>query len=288
MMIDASAPRITPWVGRLLAINAIVLLLQQTIFTSPELEALLQFNPGLPFLHRPWTFVSYMFMHGGLLHLLANSLGLFVFGPPVERRMGSRLFIVFYLYCGIGAAIFSLLLQSFLPQPPFIGASGAILGLAFAFAKLVPDAELMIFPFPVPIKARNFIWLLVGLDTIGALLGSDNVAHLAHLGGVAAGWLYFAVQRIARPIEMPELPSFRPRAQVAVNVDATSGRQPARTATPAPTSPTPSPSDLQAAEALEVDRVLDKIHADGISALTAEERRFLDNVAARRRDPPHS
>ena len=202
--------------------------------------------------------------------------------------MGQRLFIVFYLYCGIGAAIFSLLLQSFLPQPPFIGASGAILGLAFAFAKFVPDAELMIFPLPVPIKARNFIWLLVGLDTIGALLGSDNVAHLAHLGGVAAGWLYFAVQRIARPVEMPELPSFRPRAQVAVNVDAASGRQPARAATPAPTIPTPSPSDLQAAEAMEVDRVLDKITALGISSLSADERRFLDNVAARRRDPPHN
>ena len=285
-MIDAAAPRITHWVGRLLAINAIVLLLQQTIFTSPELAALLRFNPGMPFLHRPWTFVTYMFMHGGLLHLLANSIGLFVFGPPVERRMGSRLFIVFYLYCGIGAAIFSLLLQSFLPQPPFIGASGAILGLAFAFAKFVPDAQIMIFPFPVPIKARTFIWVLVGLDTIGALAGSDNIAHLAHLGGVAAGWLYFAVQRIARPIEMPQMPSFRPRATVAANARATAGRQQSGTA--APSAPPPSPTDLQAAEAREVDRVLDKIHLTGIISLTADERRFLDNVAARRRDPPHN
>lgn len=287
-MIDAAAPRITRWVGRLLAINAIVLLLQQTIFTSPELEALLQFDPGALFLHRPWTFVTYMFMHGGLLHLLANSVGLFVFGPPVERRMGSRLFIVFYLYCGIGAAIFSLLLQSFLPQPPFIGASGAILGLAFAFAKFVPDAQIMIFPLPVPIKARNFIWILVGLDTIGALLGSDNVAHLAHLGGVAAAWLYFAVQRIARPIEMPQMPSFRPRATVAAKVERAAGRQPARAPAPAPGAPTPSPTDLQAAEAMEVDRVLDKIHSTGISSLTADERLFLDNVAARRRGPPHN
>ena len=288
-MIDSTAPRITPWVGRLLAFNAVVLLLQQTIFTSPELAALLRFDPGTLFLHRPWTFVTYMFVHQGLFHLLANSIGLFIFGPPVERRMGPRVFMVFYLYCGIGAAIFSLLLQSFMPQPPFVGASGAILGLAFAFAKFVPDAEIMIFPLPVPIKARNFIWLLVGLDVIGALMGSDNVAHLAHIGGVAAAWLYFAVQSYARPIEMPEIPSFRPRpATVAANVKHTAGQQPARTATPAPSAPSPSPDDLQAAEAREVDRVLDKIHAEGISALSPEERRFLDNVAARRREPPQN
>jgi membrane associated rhomboid family serine protease len=288
-MNDVSAPRITPWVGRLLAINAVVLLLQQTIFTSPALTDLLEFDPGALFLHRPWTFVTYMFLHGGLFHLLANSIGLFIFGPPVERRMGSRLFIVFYLYCGIGAAIFSLLLQSFLPQPPFIGASGAILGLAFAFAKFVPDAQLMIFPLPIPIKARNFIWLLVGLDVIGALLGSDNVAHLAHLGGVAAAWLYFAVQSFARPLEMPEVPSFRPRATVAATVKDLTGQQQVRSAAPTPSAaPEPSPTDLQAAEAQEVDRVLDKIHDLGISALTPEERRFLDNVAARRRDTSHN
>ncbi len=139
----------------------------------------------------------------------------------------------------------------------------------------------------MPIQARNFIWLLVGLDVVGTLLGSDNVAHLAHIGGVAAAWLYFAVQSFARPLDMPEVPSFRPRATVAANVPDMTGPQQARSATPAPSAPDPSPTDLQAAEAAEVDRVLDKIHDLGISALTVEERRFLDNVAARRRDPPH-
>jgi membrane associated rhomboid family serine protease len=263
------------------------LLLQQTIFTSPELEALLRFDPGQPFLHRPWTFFTYMFMHGGLVHLLANSVGLFVFGPPVERRMGSRVFLTFYIYCGILAAVFSLLLQSFLPQPPFIGASGAILGLAFAFAKFNPDAELLIFPFPVPIKASRFIWVLLALDVVGALLGRDNIAHLAHIGGFGAAWLYFGVQSIARPIETPRLPSFRPRATVAVSVDDATGRQAARSRTPVPSVPSISPTDLQAAEALEVDRLLDKITASGLSSLTADERRFLDNVAARKRDTSH-
>jgi membrane associated rhomboid family serine protease len=285
-MTDPTARRITPWVGRLLAINAVVLLLQQTVFTSDGLTQLLHFDPSLSFLHRPWTFFTYMFLHANLFHLIANSVGLFVFGPPVERRLGSRVFITFYVYCGVLAAVFSLLLQSVMPQPPFIGASGAILGLAFAFAKFNPDAELLIFPFPVPIKASRFIWILLALDIVGALVGRDNIAHLAHIGGFGAAWLYFAVQSLARPVETPRLPSFRPRATVAVSVDDAAGRQPARSRTPVQGTPSVSPVDLQAAEAMEVDRVLDKIHATGLSSLTADERRFLDNVAARRRDTP--
>lgn len=282
-MNDTLHPRITPWVGRLLAINAVVLLAMQTVFTSPEIEKLLQFDPGKPFLHRPWTFVTYMFVHANLMHLLANSVGLFIFGPPVERRMGSRAFITFYLYCGILAAVFCLVLQSIYPQPAFLGASGAILGLAFAFAKLAPDAELMIFPFPMPIKASRFIWLLLGLDVVGALFLHDNIAHLAHIGGVGAAWLYFKVQSIAHPVETPRIPSFRPRATVAASVDDATRRQPARSHLPQQNLPVPTPTDLQAAETLEVDRVLDKIHASGLASLTPEERRFLDNVAQRRK-----
>jgi membrane associated rhomboid family serine protease len=99
--------RLTPWVGRLIIANAVVLLLMRTIFTSPALADALAFSPERAF-NQPWTFVSYMFVHAGLLHLLFNSLMLFVFGGPVEARMGSRAFILYYLYCGIGAAIFCL------------------------------------------------------------------------------------------------------------------------------------------------------------------------------------
>ena len=87
-MNESPLGRITPWVGRLLAINAVVLLLQQTILTSSTLADLVAFEPSLAF-QRPWTFLTYMFVHGGLLHLLGNSLGLFVFGPIVENRLGS-------------------------------------------------------------------------------------------------------------------------------------------------------------------------------------------------------
>src|SRR5512138_2619921 len=102
--------RLTPWVGRLIAANAVVLLLLMTVFTSPLVRHALEFSPSHA-LDRPWTFVTYFFVHAGLLHLLFNMFALFVFGVPVEQRMGSRAFLLYYLYCGIGGAVLSLALS---------------------------------------------------------------------------------------------------------------------------------------------------------------------------------
>jgi len=124
---------ITPMVGRLMVVNATVLLLLQTVFTAPAFVDALQFAPGQAARH-PWTLLSYMFVHAGLLHLAGNMLLLFIFGPPVERRMGAAAFLLFYLYCGVGAAAFALGLSSVLPIHPFVGASGAVLGVALATA----------------------------------------------------------------------------------------------------------------------------------------------------------
>src|SRR5215210_8792770 len=131
--------RITPWVGRIIIANAVVLLLLMTLFTSPDLFEALQFSPRTA-LTRPWTFIIYMFVHSGLLHLLGNMLMLFVFGTAVESRMGSRNFLLYYLFCGVGAAVFSLLLAGLMPIGAFVGASGAVLGVAVAFAMFWPDA----------------------------------------------------------------------------------------------------------------------------------------------------
>ncbi|MES2123474.1 MAG: rhomboid family intramembrane serine protease [Gemmatimonadota bacterium] len=281
-MNESPLGRITPWVGRLLAINAVVLLLQQTLFTSEALTEVLRFDPAAAF-QRPWTFVSYMFVHGGLLHLAGNSLALFVFGPIVEHRLGPSRFLIYYLYCGIGAALFSLALwySGFLPVSPFIGASGAVLGVAFAFARYQPDAELMIFPIPFPITARKLVWLLAGLDVFGALLGSDNIAHFAHLGGLGAGWLFFALQNITQPGEPRRLPAMAPRVPVAARGNGAA--QPASVRPRSEPASAPAPEPPGVSEAAEIDRVLDKISASGIASLTADERRFLDSVAQRRR-----
>ena len=125
-----SHPRMTPWVTRLIIANAVVLLLLETVFTSDGVFRALAFDPATA-LSRPWTFFTYMFVHADLLHLLANSLGLWMLGSAVEQRLGGEKFLLYYLYCGVGAAFFALLLSRFALVQPFVGASGAILGLAF-------------------------------------------------------------------------------------------------------------------------------------------------------------
>jgi len=273
----SSSNRLTPWVGRLIIANAVVLLLLMTVFTSPALQEALRFAPG-DAIRRPWTFVTYMFVHAGLLHLLGNMLMLYFLGPPVERRLGGRAFLLYYLYCGIGAAVLSLALYGLMPTAPIVGASGAVLGVGVAFALLWPDAELFVFPLPMPVKARTFILALIGLDIIfSQLTPNDGVAHLAHVGGAAFGYLFFRLQALSRRHPHPP-----PRTVERVVMVQSGGAEPDQHRTPpAPIRPRRrADADPVAAE---VDRVLDKISEQGMNSLTAAERRFLDEVARQKK-----
>ena len=272
----APTNRFTPWVARLIIANAVVLLLLRTIFTSPALAGSLAFAPDHA-LGRPWTFLTYMFVHAGLLHLLFNMLMLFVFGAAVEQRMGSRAFILFYLYCGVGAAIFCLALSGVMSVGPFVGASGALLGVAVAFATFWPDAEMIVFPIPVPIRARTLVMALIGLDIFFYFaFPGDGVAHLAHVGGAAFGYLFFRLQAFGRRSPHPP-----PRAVERVVMVQSGAAEPERRTPVTPVRPRRRPdADPVAAE---VDRVLDKISEKGIASLTAAERRFLDEVSRQKK-----
>jgi membrane associated rhomboid family serine protease len=269
-------PRITPWVGRLIIANAVVLLLLLTVFTSPALLSRLAFDPAHA-LARPWTFITYMFVHGGLLHLLGNMLMLFVFGSPVETRMGSRAFLLYYLYCGVGAALLALGLSGLTSIPPFLGASGAVLGLGLAFATFWPDAELILFPFPIPVRARTLVAILAGADVFFAIRSnnSDGIAHVAHLGGLAAGFLFFRLQGLSRRGQSAPPQPVERVVMVQSGVPEASRPMPA-----APVARRRVNTDPVAAE---VDRVLDKISAQGLGSLTPAERRFLDEVAKQKK-----
>jgi hypothetical protein len=214
-----------------------------------------------------------------LLHLLANMLMLFVFGTAVESRMGSRNFLMYYLFCGIGAAVFSLLLAGVMPVGAFVGASGAVLGVAVAFAAYWPDAEVIVFPIPVPIKARTLVIGLVVLDVIGSQLWpNDGIAHLAHVGGALFGYLFFRIQSLSR-----RSPSQPAQAVERVVMVQSGSAEPDRRTPVTPMRPRRR-ADADPVSA-EVDRVLDKISEKGISSLTAAERRFLDEVAKQKRKP---
>ena len=276
---------LTPWVRRLLVANLIVFLFQATLFTSRGFSETFGFVP-LFALQRPWTFLTYMFLHAGPLHLAFNLLVLFMFGGAVEDRLGSRAFIWFYLLCGMGGAALSFMLMMLVPLGvPIVGASGAIYGLMVAFAWYWPDAPIYVFPFPVPIPARWLVTFAVAISLLLALPpfnGGDGVAHLAHLGGVAAGFLYLKAQdlrlgRAERHLRRVSEPSVLvtpgPRGRVARGMGG-SAPQP---------RPRAAPDDRAHAE---IDRVLDKISATGIGSLTPAERKFLFEMSRHLRTKP--
>ncbi len=274
-MTQLSYPRLTPWVGRLILANAVVLLLLETVFTAPGIRGALAFDPA-HVASQPWGVVTYLFVHGGLLHLLGNSLALYVFGCPVEERLGSRRFLLYYLYAGVGAAVFCWALSRVMTVGPIIGASGAILGVAVAFALLWPDARLFVFPIPVPIRARTLVIAYVGLDVTLALMApGDGIAHVAHVGCAIFGYLFFRMQRLAQPAA-PEPRLLEHAVRMPPVSHDVSGRRPSPPAVRAGARAEPDASSA------ELNRLLDKISATGMGSLTPTERHFLDEMSRRR------
>jgi len=273
---------LTPWVRRLLVANLLVFLIQNTLLTSASFADAFAFAPAHAW-ERPWTFVTYMFLHGGIPHILFNMLVLFIFGSSVEERMGGRAFFLFYILCGIGGAVASFPLTQAVVVTQIIGASGAVLGVAVAFAWYWPDHPVFFFPLPDPIPAKWLITFLVAFDLVLALIGaSDGIAHLAHLGGVGTALLYLKGQhwwatrgeREGRQMsESSVLVSQPPRVSRSSGIPPSAQR-------------TKSRGEPDARANAEIDRVLDKIIATGVESLTPAERKFLTEISRRLRTPP--
>jgi membrane associated rhomboid family serine protease len=143
-------------------------------------------NPGF----MPWQIVSYAFLHGGATHLLFNMFALYMFGPDIERLLGSKRFLVYYLVCVVAAALAQLLVLHLLGNPPVptVGASGGIFGLLLAFGMAWPRRKLMLVFPPIPMPAWLFVTLYGLLELYLGLTGSNaGVAHFAHLGGMFGG-----------------------------------------------------------------------------------------------------
>jgi membrane associated rhomboid family serine protease len=140
-----------------------------------------------------WQLVTYMFIHGGVFHILFNMLALWMFGAELERRWGTRYFLKFYFACGVGAAIltvvFSLLPFAFAQQVEhsrIIGASGAIYGLLLAYAIYFPDRPILLIVFWVP--AKICVAILGAIALITSLSDPGGVANATHLGGLVIGY----------------------------------------------------------------------------------------------------
>lgn len=137
-----------------------------------------------------WQLITYQFMHGGFSHILFNMFALWMFGMEIENIWGSKKFLIYYLVCGVAAGLAQLFISPLYSSPAVtIGASGAIFGVMIAFAMLFPDRHIFLY-FLIPIRAKYLIGFLFILEIFWIGDAGSNVAHLAHLGGAFAGFLF--------------------------------------------------------------------------------------------------
>jgi membrane associated rhomboid family serine protease len=223
-----------------------------------EIVSALMFVP-FAVLERPWTLVTYMFLHDGTLHLLFNMLGLFFFGPRLEEELGGKDFLLLYFISGITGALLSFLT----PNVAIVGASGAVYGIFLGFARYWPREQIYIWGI-LPVEARTLVIVMTVLSLMGGFTGGGNIAHFAHLGGFVGGWIFLRT-RDARVL----------------------GRR--RQWIP-PTLREPSTTDLQRWQGIdrntmhpvnreEYDRIIQKLNSSGPASLTDQERTFLDRFS---------
>ncbi|MDE1975713.1 MAG: rhomboid family intramembrane serine protease [Elusimicrobia bacterium] len=255
-----------PAVKGLIIVNVAVFLLTQLV--GPQFYTLFGLVPSRVLQDRwLWQPVTYLFIHGGIWHLLFNMFALWMFGVPVESQWGTREFLKFYFICGVGAAAASLAMSPH-SVVPVIGASGSIFGLLVAFAMLFPDAVVYLWFF-FPIKASHMAVLFGILEFYFGATGSrPGIANFAHLGGMITGYVYLRWWWI-----------WKIKAKAAMGVSR--GEPFIRFTRPAPPRTKTAPSRQaakrppEAASMDDVDRILDKILTNGLESLTEDEREIM-------------
>lgn len=165
-------------------------ILGENLLKLPVMEYLALFPFSDPHYHT-YQFITSMFMHANIPHLLFNMLALLSFGPDVENQLGNRKFILFYLLMGLSASILQLVMTS----GAMIGASGAIFGLLVYFTMLNPDVKLSLFLLPIGFKAKYFTIVMVIMELVLGIIGGGNIGHWAHLGGALGGFILYKLER---------------------------------------------------------------------------------------------
>lgn len=207
---------------------------------------------------RPWTVVTYMFLHAGFAHFFFNMLALYFFGPRLEARLGGRRFIGLYLTSGVAGAAMSLVT----PYAAIIGASGAVFGVMLGYAHFWPRDT--VYLFFLPLEARWLVVLMTAMALFGAWQGQGGIAHFAHLGGFVGGYLYLRWIELRSPaVQFRAAARPVPKSSVA---DLDRWRK--------------IPLDtLHPVNREEYERVMAKVGLAGAASLTPDERAFLDRFS---------
>ena len=153
--------------------------------------------------HMFWQFVTYMFVHSNMSHLIFNMLALLIFGFTIERTIGSKEFLLYYMGCGIFSGVISFFIYKFTGQyfVFLLGASGAIYSLLFAYAVLFPRSIVYVWGV-IPLPSPLLVVIYTAIEVISQFIGGDGVAHMTHLFGFLAGWLYFMIRMGINPIKI--------------------------------------------------------------------------------------
>jgi membrane associated rhomboid family serine protease len=186
----------------LIVLNVVIFLLT---YLSRRLLGYLALTPELVLRYNAWwQLLTYMFVHGGVWHILFNMLALFLFGVPLERNLGSNEFLLYYFVTGLGAGLATLVVNHYsgMGLIPVVGASGAIYALLLAYATLYPDARLWIFGL-FPLRAPVAVLVFAGLSLFSELTGTQSgVAHLTHLACLVFGYFYFLLRLGINPLRV--------------------------------------------------------------------------------------
>lgn len=297
---EHEAPRLTRGIRVLLAITVAMLFLQRTVISDADAFVVLGFQG-----RSVWSAVTYMFVHFSVLHLALNVYALLLFGPRLEHVMGTRAFTLYFLWCGLGGAIFHLL---FVRSGLLIGSSAAVFGVVFAYWQQWPRDEIALFG-AVPMRAWAVGALLIAANLALGIVGPEEPGtgangwlYLAHAGGLAFGWLYFRTppaasldrlrQRISPAPDYPDeappraIPRTLPRARTQrdeVDEIVAKSKAVASQNRPATRVLTTAPRRREDVRVAELDRLLDKISSAGLESLSVEERALLDESAKRLR-----
>lgn len=284
----------------LLVINGAVYLVQHLLL-APANAAQVGWDPwggltwaGLKGGH-VYQMITYMFVHGSLLHLLFNGVGIFFLGRALLPMLGSKNFLMVYFGAGILAGICELAFAGVVTgdSVKLFGASGCAYGLLCALAALLPNQVvtlLLFFVIPVRAKLKTIAWVAVGIGifmTLGGLVGGDKsdarslqaesqpqIGHVAHLGGALFGWLFiaFIYPRLERKQgDDSRRQRWGTRFGASKVVDATYADKDAERRR--------KKRERKRNISKEVDAILDKINEQGFQSLTAEEKKILDESA---------
>ncbi len=293
--------RIPTVTKNLLIINVLAFLATEVLGQTAGVD--LTSTLGLHFFKAPdfqvYQLVTYMFMHGGFTHILVNMFMLWMFGAVVENMWGAKRYLFYYILCGVGAGLCQELTQycqyvakgladyslvdigtatisteQYLNLWTTVGASGSVYALLLAFGMMFPNEKMFIIPIPFPIKAK---WIIFGSIAVEFFLGlsggGDGVAHMAHLGGMAFGFLLILHwRRQSNGYRSTRSTQFFSNMQQRWNNRQTKRNQSGRSYND---NPDWNYNATKRATQEEIDRILDKIRKSGYDSLTKDEKQTL-------------